>query len=97
MPRMSTKISPKKKPAKIARETKISRVQAPKDVATDDWQRALRRQFGREQSFGLENVGTDTFFSEFRVSNPQLKSIYRVAIRGRNPTDNFCAPKALTS
>ncbi len=56
-----------------------------------DWQRGLRRQFGREQTFGLENLGTEPFFSEFRVSNPVSKSSYRVAIRGQGPGGNFCS------
>jgi superfamily II DNA or RNA helicase len=56
-----------------------------------DWQRGLRRQFGREQSFGLENLTDEPFFSEFRVSNPGSKSSYRVVIRGKGPGGNFCS------
>jgi superfamily II DNA or RNA helicase len=56
-----------------------------------DWQRGLRRQFGREQAFGLENLTGEPFFSEFRVSNPVSKSSYRVAIRGLGPGGNFCS------
>lgn len=56
-----------------------------------DWQRALRLQFGQEQAFSLENVGTETYFSEFRVGNPESNSSYRVSIRGVHPGDNFCA------
>ena len=56
-----------------------------------DWQRGLRRQFGREQAFGLENLGSEPFFSEFRISNPVSKSGYRVAIRGLGPGGNFCS------
>jgi len=52
------------------------------DLSPVDWQRGLRRQFGREQAFGLENLTSEPFFSEFRVSNPVSKSSYRVAIRG---------------
>jgi superfamily II DNA or RNA helicase len=51
----------------------------------------LRRQFGREQAFGLENLTGEPFFSEFRVSNPVSKSSYRVAIRGLGPGGNFCS------
>jgi superfamily II DNA or RNA helicase len=51
----------------------------------------LRRQFGREQAFGLENLTDEPFFSEFRVSNPASKSSYRVAIRGLGPGGNFCS------
>ncbi|RQZ17706.1 ATP-dependent helicase [Burkholderia sp. Bp9031] len=70
---------------------RLSRTHAPDDMAPADWQRALRRQFGREQPFSLENLGTDAFFSEFRIGNPESKSHYRVAIRGTRPGDNFCA------
>ena len=41
--------------------------------------------------FVLKNLRTETFFSDFRVSNPESKSHYRVAIRGLRPGDNFCA------
>ena len=73
------------------KETKLSRTHAPADVSPLDWQRILRRQFGREQSFGLENLGSEPFFSEFRVSNPVSKSSYRVVIRGLGPGGNFCS------
>jgi hypothetical protein len=72
-------------------QTKLSRTLAPADLSPTDWQRGLRRQFGREQSFVLENLGSDPFFSEFRVTNPVSKSTYRVAIRGLGPGGNFCS------
>jgi len=77
--------------AKQSREPKLSRTHAPADLAPVDWQRGLRRQFGREQAFGLENLTGEPFFSEFRVSNPVSKSSYRVAIRGLGPGGNFCS------
>src|SRR5258708_2840629 len=73
------------------REPKLSRTHAPSDLSPVDWQRGLRRQFGREQPFGLENLSSEPFFSEFRVSNPVSKSSYRVAIRGLGPGGNFCS------
>lgn len=76
---------------KVPKEQKLSRTHAPAEIAPVEWQRTLRRQFGREQAFGLENMGAEPFFSEFRVSNPQSKSTYRVAIRGNLPGDNYCA------
>src|SRR5260370_31720178 len=72
-------------------EPKLSRTHAPADLSPLDWQRGLRRQFGREQVFGLENLGSETFFSEFRVSNSASKSSYRVAVRGLGPGRNFCS------
>ncbi len=79
------------KTTKPPKEAKLSRTNVPAELSPVDWQRALRRQFGREQAFGLENIGAEPFFSEFRVSNPQSKSAYRVAIRGKQPGDNYCA------
>src|SRR5712675_3143399 len=77
--------------ARLSRELKLSRSHAPDNLSPVDWQRGLRRQFGREQAFGLENLGGEPFFSEFRVSNPVSKSSYRVAIRGLGPGGNFCS------
>jgi len=77
--------------ARLSRELKLSRTRAPDNLSPVDWQRGLRRQFGREQAFGLENLGGEPFFSEFRVSNPVSKSSYRVAIRGLGPGGNFCS------
>lgn len=73
------------------KEAKLSRTHAPAGLAPVDWQRGLRRQFGREQAFGLENLSGEPFFSEFRVSNPVSKSSYRVAIRTLRPGGNFCS------
>jgi len=77
--------------AKPNKETKLSRTHAPAGLSPLDWQRGLRRQFGREQAFGMENLGGEPFFSEFRITNPASKSGYRVAIRGLGPGGNFCS------
>jgi len=50
-----------------------------------------REACGREQAFALENLTSEPFFSEFRVSNPISKSSYRVAIRSMGPGGNFCS------
>lgn len=83
--------SRKSAPPKEPKEPKLSRTHAPAELSAVEWQRALRRQFGREQAFGFENIGTEPVFSEFRVSNPESRRSYRVAIRGRLPGDNYCA------
>jgi superfamily II DNA or RNA helicase len=74
-----------------SKDLKLSRTHVPADLSPLEWQRGLRRQFGREQAFGLENLTGAPFFSEFRVSNPAAKSSYRVAIRGMGPGGNFCS------
>lgn len=88
---MGTKRNPAKSSPKPIKAAKLSRSHVPADLSPVEWQRTLRRQFGREQSFDLENIGAEPFFSDFRVSNPQSKSHYRVAIRGLRPNDNFCS------
>jgi hypothetical protein len=77
--------------AKPAKEPKLSCTHGPADLSPAEWQRGLRRQFGREQAFELENLTDEPFFSEFRVSNLASKSSYRVAIRGKGPGGNFCS------
>lgn len=53
--------------------------------------RVERRQFGVEQRFHVENLGAEPVFSEFRVTNPESKNSYRVAIRGSDLGANFCS------
>ena len=83
---------PASKNARAARpaEPRLSRTRRPPELEVADWQTALRRQFGREQHFGLENLGQEPVFSDFRVSNPASGTHYRVAIRGQVPGQNFC-------
>ena len=72
------------------KKLKLSRLVKPDALSLEEWQRELRKQFGREQQFKIANKGEHPFFSEFEVANPQAKSAYRVVIRGRQPGDNFC-------
>jgi superfamily II DNA or RNA helicase len=71
-------------------EPRLSRTRRPPGLDVADWQAALRRQFGREQSFDLQNLGTEPVFSDFGVHNPASGSRYRVSIRGRALGQNFC-------
>ena len=91
----TTKAPPRSKRTRVrARkpvEARLSRLRKPGELDASDWQVRLRRQFGREQSFELDNLGSDPVFSEFVVSNPQSQSRYRVAIRGAALGDNFCS------
>jgi len=70
---------------------KLSHLRRPSGMAVEEWQRGLRRQFGRVQAFKWKNLGTEPIFSEFAVENPQSGSRYRVAIRGIRPGENFCS------
>jgi hypothetical protein len=76
---------------KTPRAPKLSHLRRPSHLDVKEWQTQLRRQFGRDQLFALKNIGSNPVFSEFRVSSPHSGNTYRVAIRGSNVGDNFCA------
>lgn len=79
------------KKARTGKPPKLSRMHKPAEMSLEDWQRELRRQFGREQNFVLKNVGGEKIFSEFEVRNPERKTVYRVQVRGSLPGENFCS------
>ncbi|MBI5451274.1 MAG: DEAD/DEAH box helicase [Gammaproteobacteria bacterium] len=81
----------RRRAAKPSAEPRLSRQRKPEGLSAEDWQRRLRQQFGREQSFTLENLGDDPVFSEFAVINPESGRRYRVAIRGEQPGENYCS------
>ena len=70
---------------------KVSRTRRPEGMSLEDWQIALRRQYGRDQDFSATNIGDDLVFSEFRVHNAVSGNTYRVAIRGTRLGDNYCS------
>ena len=77
--------------AAASKPRRVSRLKQPEDLSTPEWQLALRRQYGREQAFEMENLGADPVFSEFAVHNPDSGGTYRVAIRGVELGVNYCA------
>ena len=86
-----TKSMSKASSKSASKEPRLSRLHAPTEMPLDIWQRTLRRQFGREQNFKVENLSAEPFFSEFRVTNPASGGRYRVAIRGTQPGENYCS------
>ena len=59
-------------------------------MPAEDWQRALRRQFGRAQDFQWANLGSVRVFCDFEGVNPATHGRYRVAIRGAEPGSSTC-------
>lgn len=80
-----------KRRRKKSLEKKLSRTKKPDELSLEQWQAALRRQFGQEQSFELRNVGNHPIFSEFQLFNPASGKTYRIAIRGTQTGDNYCS------
>jgi superfamily II DNA or RNA helicase len=77
--------------AKTVKVPKISRLMKPANMSLEEWQIALRREYGREQPFALRNLGDQRVFSDFEVHNPATDGKYRVAIRGEQLGDNYCS------
>ncbi len=78
----------KKKAKKIP---KIPYHRKPEDMTLEQWQAALRKQFGAENEFEISNTGKHPVFSDFNVFNPATKSTYRVAIRDARDGGHFCS------
>lgn len=63
----------------------------PEEMDLRAWQIGLRRQFGQEQQFIIENVGTHPVYSDFKVGNPEVGTYYKVALRSKEIGNNFCS------
>ncbi|MFA6245100.1 MAG: SNF2-related protein [Candidatus Hydrogenedentales bacterium] len=86
---MAEKNAPNKKVKAAPKKTPHTR--KPSHMSLDEWQVALRREFGAEQNFTSKNLGTEPVFSNFSVTNPASGRTYRVAIRGQELGVNFCS------
>ncbi|HVL56438.1 MAG TPA: DEAD/DEAH box helicase [Burkholderiaceae bacterium] len=92
---MPAATAPSPRPVNAARakaaEPRVSRTRPSAELSIEEWQIRLRKQFGRDQNFKLENLGTDPVFSEFAVTNPATGGRYRVAVRGPGLGENYCS------
>jgi len=79
-----------KKRRKRKKEKKISYIRKPDDLTLDQWQAALRKQFGKQTKFKLTNLGEHPIFSDFMILNPETGSQYKIAIRSKDDSANFC-------
>ena len=50
----------------------------------------LRRRRARSANLQIENLGKNRVFSDYKVTNPQTKGQYTVAVRGFDTGDNTC-------
>lgn len=71
-------------------EPRIPYHKKPSDITTVGWQVALRRQFAKDNPFGIKNIGEHPVFSDFKVHNPATGNSYKVAIRSADGAMNFC-------
>ncbi len=86
--KVSKSKSAKKK--KVETPKKIPYYRKPDNLTLDQWQIALRKQFGQDNEFLVTNIGQEKFFSDFQVINKATNNSYKVAIRSIDDTQNFC-------
>ena len=67
----------------------------PDGQTLDLWQLNLRKQFGEENPFEVENVGNHPFFSEFNIWNPSTRNSYQVNIAASIPAKGLPAFNSL--
>jgi ERCC4-related helicase/predicted nucleic acid-binding Zn finger protein len=76
---------------KSAKPKSIPHTHKPADMSDREWQTALRRQIAQREDFAIENTGEQRVYSDYRVYSPASKNTYRVALRSRDNTLNFCS------
>ena len=79
------------KTSKKKKEKKIPFHRQPGDLSLEKWQTGLRKQYGKESHFIMENLGDHRVFSDFSVRNPENGNTYRVAIRSMGDEQNYCS------
>lgn len=72
------------------RYKKVSYLKKPDDLTLEEWQYALRKQFAGTHFFNIKNIGLHPVFSDFDVYNPETKLTYKVALRSKDNSANFC-------
>ncbi|MBL7112941.1 MAG: DEAD/DEAH box helicase [Bacteroidales bacterium] len=63
----------------------------PFELSLEAWQMALRRQFAESHPFGIEKLGKEPVFTDYRVTNPENRNSYKVSIRDNEHSFHFCS------
>ena len=72
------------------RYKKISYHRQPDDFTIEEWQYALRKQIAENHIFRIEKQGKHQVFTDYNVYNPVTKGVYKVALRSKDNSANFC-------
>ena len=85
------KKSSKKVSRKPSLSLRIPHTRRPDDMTDEAWQTALRHQMAQKESFTIKNLGDQPVYSDYSVYSPSSKNTYKVALRSRDNTLNFCS------
>lgn len=82
---------PARRKSKTKEAKKISHILRPPDLSLEEWQIRLRQQITFDEPLRLKNLGIQSVFSTFQVTNPETKKKYRVVIAGETLGINYCS------
>ena len=69
----------------------VSHNRKPADMTDREWQIALRKQIAEKEQFDIVNLGDEVVYSDFSVFSPHSKNTYKVAMRSKDNSLNFCS------
>ncbi len=81
----------KTKKRKINIPLQVSFAFKPGDMSHKEWQTKLRQQVAEKENFEIKNTGDEPVYSDYSVSNAISKNTYKVALRSRDNSLNFCS------
>jgi len=93
---MKTKTTRKTK-KKSSKKNRVPYHRKPDNMSVEEWQIALRRQFGNDSSFEIKKISEHPVYADYTVFNPATQSTYKVAIRNspkevaQGINHNFCS------
>ncbi|MHB1920869.1 MAG: DEAD/DEAH box helicase [Chitinophagaceae bacterium] len=80
-----------KKARKAPLKIQIPLTRKPDELTDQDWQINLRQQMAQKENFKIKNQGSHPAYSDYQVFNPQSKNTYKVALRSKDNSLNFCS------
>jgi len=88
MPPVKKKAAKKKK-ANI--KIPVTHTRQPQEMTTAEWQTALRQQLAEKEIFVIKKLGDAPVYTDYSVYSPHSKNTYKVALRSKDNTLNFCS------
>lgn len=70
---------------------RISHTHMAADMTDKEWQTSLRRQMAEKEKFTIRNLDHEPVYSDYRVSSHSSGNSYKVALRSRDNSLNFCS------
>ena len=70
---------------------RVLHTRKPDNMSDKEWQTALRRQMAEKENFTIKNLDHQPVYSDYSVYSPASKNIYKVALRSRDNSLNFCS------